>query len=126
MSKNLSDSEIYDLILNCFVPDEKFAFPKNPTTKRAFQQKWLKDFDWLFYSVKFDGGFCLPCALFGHLSTKLKSSERLLSKAVSGEKKSISIFKNHESAKQGLHMECLKLKDSFLLRFQGKIVPINT
>ena len=63
LSKNLSDSEIYDLILNCFVPDEKFAFPKNPTTKRAFQQKWLRDFDWLFYSVKFDGGFCLPSFL---------------------------------------------------------------
>jgi len=125
LSKSLSDNDIYDLLVNCDVPADNFKFPKN-STRRQFQKKWLEDFDWLFYSKKFDGGFCLPCALFGHLSTKLKTSENLLTKAVSGGKGSVALLKKHDGAKQGLHADCLKLKESFLLRFQGKLVPINT
>ena len=43
-----------------------------------------------------------------------------------GGKTAVSIFKRHEAAKNGLHEECLKLQEALLLRFQGKVVPINT
>ena len=127
VSKNLNDSERYNLLVNCSVPDKKFVFPKGSGNgKRHILGKWIEQFNWLHYSKAFDGSFCLPCYLFGHLSPKLKNVENLLSKAVCGGKTAVSIFKRHEAAKNGLHEECLKLQEAFLLRFQGKVVPINT
>ena len=45
-----------------FVPDATFNFPK---LNRPFRLELLDKFTWLCYSPFMDGGFCLPCALFG-------------------------------------------------------------
>ena len=93
--------------------------------RRKFLRKWLEQFDWLRYSKTENGGFCLPCSIFASLSPKFRGNGSLVSKPVCGSKSAIGIFKKHEDAKNGLHAECLKLQQEFLLRFDGKIVPIN-
>ena len=117
----------YNLLKSCFVPDNNFDFPVSSVPGiRKFLKKWLEQFDWLRYSKTENGGFCLPCSIFPSLSPKFRRNGSLVSKPVCGSKSAIGIFKKHEDAKNGLHAECLKLQQEFLLRYDGKVVPINS
>ena len=66
-SKDLNDTERYQLITNCWRPDKNFEFPwsKEANGKRKFNFDWLAKHPWLVYSKLLDGCFCLPCLLFG-------------------------------------------------------------
>ena len=57
-------SKKYELLTSHFSPGADYNFPQG-ANKRKFQYKWLCEFKpWLVYSVKENGGFCLPCCLF--------------------------------------------------------------
>ena len=92
----------------------------------SFSFKWLNHYNWLRYSKYFDGSFRLTCCLFGNLSVRLKKNEKLLSEAGFGSKLAVKAFKQHEEKKIDLHNECVQLHHTFLFRFEGNVVPINT
>ena len=62
------DSKKYGVIVDHFVPDAMYKFPK-ASNGRSFQYKWLSKYPWLTYSEKADGGFCVACVLFSHSSS---------------------------------------------------------
>lgn len=45
-----------------------YQFPA--TDKRKFNQKWLKDYVWLEYSISKDAVFCYPCRAFSATNEK--------------------------------------------------------
>ena len=125
MSKTLSAKEKYDLIINCFKPEKSFKFPHSNGT-RPFLYKWLEQFDWLRYSKTVDGGFCLPCSLFlAHSSPKFQNQGNLILKPVHGCKNSTTFFKRHQDSPNGLHNQCLNDMKSFLLQYEGMVIPVN-
>ena len=67
--QGLSDSQKYDLAINDddFQPGYKYIYPTRLEygKQRRFQYDWLQRYKWLVYSKKENGGFCLPCMLFG-------------------------------------------------------------
>ena len=67
--QGLSDSQKYDLAINDddFRPGYKYIYPTRLEygKQRRFQYDWLQRYKWLVYSKKENGGFCLPCMLFG-------------------------------------------------------------
>ena len=63
-SHSLTANTKHALMTNHFRPDVNYIFPKG-STGRSFQFQWLLSFPWLVYSKQADGGFCLPCVLFG-------------------------------------------------------------
>ena len=65
-SVDKTDDKKYQLIVDHFVPDATFKFPKDTNSGRSFQYnfRWLAKYPWLRYSEKADGGFCLACVLF--------------------------------------------------------------
>ena len=128
MSKILPGKELYDCISNCFTPDKNFSFPFDTSVPRsqAFLNKWLEEYDWLRYSKSSNGGFCLPCSLFASKSTKFKNQAQLITKPVVASNNSVNSFHRHVNSPNGLHAQCLKDMKSFMLRFEGKILPVNT
>ena len=131
-TRSLSNTEIFDLINNVFVPDSKYNFPL--TNKRKFKINWFKRFHWLAYSPKYDGAFCLTCVMFGHkiptnVSVALKN---LFKQPFRSWSKANEAFEKHEGSHtscernfQGLHSRTLLLSKSFFSEFSGKSVPIN-
>ena len=76
--RTCNDSEILKLINKVFVPDSAYFFPKQAA--RSFLLDWIKSFSWLAYSPSLDGGFCLPCVLFGDkFPSKLGKIKKLFS-----------------------------------------------
>ena len=61
----MSDGQKYHLKKH-FKPHEQHIFPvqQHKGKKRSFQIKWLTEFQWLVFSPKIQGGFCIACALF--------------------------------------------------------------
>ncbi len=59
--RKLSDSEIYFLLNNHFIPAKGYKFPTRNFNgqKRQFQMSWLNKYNGLTYSPSQDGGFCL-------------------------------------------------------------------
>lgn len=58
---------IFKILTNLWVPDENYPFPlleKNLKRGLRFQQKWLKEFNWLAYSNEKNGTFCKYCVVF--------------------------------------------------------------
>ena len=64
-SADKTDDRKYRLIVDHFVPDATYKFPK-ACNGRSFQYRLLTRYPWLRYSEKADGGFCVPCVLFSH------------------------------------------------------------
>ncbi|XP_050517882.1 52 kDa repressor of the inhibitor of the protein kinase-like [Diabrotica virgifera virgifera] len=63
----MSNNERYEWLTNPWTPSPEFKFPLNIEGKknRSFQTSWLKQYPWLVYSKKLDGGLCKVCILFG-------------------------------------------------------------
>ena len=107
-SSTVSDTELFDMIQNVYKPEKSFKFPKRDN-KRKFRYKWLEKFEWLKYSLVLDGGFCLPCSLFSHRAPpRFNRFSNLVSKPVFASAESTTIFKQHESSRNGLHAFCLQ------------------
>lgn len=49
-----------------------------------------------------------------------------ITKPVVASNNSVNSFHRHVNSPNGLHAQCLKDMKSFMLRFEGKILPVNT
>ena len=64
----------------------------------------MKDHPWLKYSEHLNGGFCLPCVLFGqNVSTKSNRTKILLSEPLTPVPNAKSLLKSHTTTKNELH-----------------------
>lgn len=65
----LSDADKYSLANKSsdLRPDYRYKYPGRDEygKQRRFQFDWLQRFNWLVYSKRENGGYCLPCMLFG-------------------------------------------------------------
>lgn len=60
------------MLTNLWVPPSNYIFPltkKNEKRGLRFQNKWLREFQWLAYSGK-HGAFCKYCVLFAKVGGK--------------------------------------------------------
>ena len=55
-----TDSNKYQLIMQCILPENTYKFPKDANTGRSFQYQWLAKYSWLRYSKSAMVGFVLP------------------------------------------------------------------
>ena len=58
----LTDSEKYNFYCNHFTPTVNYRFPREGGC--SFLHHYLMRYNWLVYSRKENGGYCLPCVLF--------------------------------------------------------------
>ncbi|XP_057307639.1 52 kDa repressor of the inhibitor of the protein kinase-like [Hydractinia symbiolongicarpus] len=120
----LNDKGVHNLITNVFVPDKSFIFPKK--SGRSFRHEWLKTFLWLKYSPTLDGAFCLPCILFGHkVANKTSKLQKLLSQPFRHWPAAKNFFKQHETSKNGLHIQTSLTFSAFVKNFLGQTQPIS-
>ena len=122
--KSMKNSEIENLIKNAFVPDDVYLFPK--TNGRCFRAVWLKSHSWLCYSPSLDGGFCLPCVLFGNrFPRKLSNIRKLFYEPVNYWPDAKASFTRHENKASGLHHETTAIFSVFLDKMSGRTQPID-
>ncbi|XP_057296257.1 52 kDa repressor of the inhibitor of the protein kinase-like [Hydractinia symbiolongicarpus] len=120
----LDDKGVHNLITNVFVPDKSFIFPKK--SGRSFRHEWLKTFSWLKYSPTLDGAFCLPCILFSHkVANKTSKLQKLLSQPFRHWPAAKNCFKQHETSKNGLHIQTSLTFSAFVKNFLGQTQPIS-
>lgn len=92
--------EILNLVQSVFIPDENFQFPL--TNGRAFKLIWLKKYSWLCYSPSLDGGFCMPCVLFGNkFPNLLRNVKNLVIQAVGAKASATTLCNSHEKKVTG-------------------------
>ena len=107
-----------------FVPDANFNLKKH--NGRSFRLEWLDKFSWLCYSKSMDGGFCLPCVLFGDkFPAKNGKIRKLFCEPFSHWPDAKPAFSQHESKPGGLHMDCMHLYTSFLNNMSGKTQSVD-
>ena len=115
--KDLTSTDIHDLIVNVYSPDKDFYFPKNKHG-RKFRFDWLTNFEWLKYSPSFDGGFCLPCSLFSHCMPS-KSKGLMISKPLLSNANALASFREHANVTYGIHAFSVESLKKFLENFKG-------
>lgn len=132
--KGMSDGEIYNLIVNVYRPDENFEFPK--TNGRSFRYDWLERYEWLCYSPSLDGGFCLPCVLFGdNFKDKASKISNLFSQPLRRWTDASKMLKRHDGKESdgkmsfhglnGLHASTFPVYSAFKSNMSGKTKGIN-
>ena len=69
---SFNDAEKEKMVTNHFKPGKGFVFPTTffAGKNRRFNPAWLEERSWLRYSNSQDGGYCLPCAIFGNRQKK--------------------------------------------------------
>ena len=103
-SADVTDHDKYQLIVNHFVPEPAYNFPKT-AGGRSFQHQWLMKYPWLKYSEQENGGYCLPCVLF-YRSESLRSDPGVLVKnPLSNFKKALESL--HKHAEKSYHRPLL-------------------
>ena len=66
------------------------------------------DHPWLRYLEHLNGGFCLPCVLFGQkVLSKSSRTKKLFSEPLTPLPNAKSVLKCHTSTKNGLHQETI-------------------
>ena len=116
-SADVTDHDKYQLIVNHFVPEPAYNFPKN-AGGRSFQHQWLMKYPWLKYSEQENGGYCLPCVLF-YRSENLRSDPGVLVKnPLSNFKKALESL--HKHAEKSYHKTTGVKMDEFLKVITGQ------
>lgn len=62
--KRIDDATRERLTNECWMPDENFAIPRDPKSKRKFSRNWFKLFPWMAYSHVKKGIYCRSCVLY--------------------------------------------------------------
>ena len=115
--KDLTSTDIHDLIVNVYSPDKDFYFPKNKHG-RKFRFDWLTNFEWLKYSPSFDGEFCLPCSLFSYCMPS-KSKGLMISKPLLSNVNALASIREHANVTYGTHAFSVESLKKFLENFKG-------
>ena len=107
----LSNEERYRLYTSVWRPSSRYVFPRHQegNKARAFQHEWLIKYSWLVYSERMDGGFCLPCVLFGKHSSNLG---QLVTSPLSSFTSASNRLKEHD--KKSYHNNALVDAETFL------------
>ena len=108
----MTDIQKMFILHNRWNPPTGFMFPLQhyPTQhqRRSFQRRWLQQFQWLHYSLKYHGAFCAPCALFSH-GTGGRGGQvlrTLVTEPFQRYKKALEIFRSHDGAE--FHKMCVE------------------
>ena len=106
--RSLPPSEKYVYLHRLVKPEDSFTFPTTFTggCNRSFLARWLKEHAWLCYSIKLDGVFCMPCALFNGVSGVAVKGKLVTSPFRTWQKKS-ERFKAHKTS--AYHYESMVL-----------------
>ena len=110
--KQLNDGERYALLKQHITASRYFIFPVSYIAgcNRSFKQEWMTEFPWLAYSEHFDGGFCLPCALFSNNREKLRV---LLNRPFTQWQKKSETLKKHNA--RSYHHAAVELSNNFAM-----------
>ena len=90
--------------------------------QRHFPAKWLQHYSWLEYSVMANGGFCVPCMLFGIRSDHADLGV-LLSRPLTNFKKATNELNAHD--KKASYLDAVTSVDLFLKVMSGKQPPVH-
>ncbi|CAG9822034.1 unnamed protein product [Phaedon cochleariae] len=117
----MSDNERLEWLTNPWTPSPEFKFPLNTEgkEKRSFQAKWMKEYPWLVYSKKLNGGLCKACILFGRGEGGKSDGKlgKLVLEPLNTFKKAKEILKHHDEAK--FHKNNVKASKHFSLVMEG-------
>ena len=117
-SVDKTDDKKYQLIVDHFVPDATFKFPKDTNSGRSFQYRWLAKYPWLRYSEKADGGFCLACVLFFHSSNFCSDPRVLVNTALTDFKRALGKLDHHSD--RVYHKTAIVKMDEFVNVMAGR------
>lgn len=116
------------LLTNRYIPPINYKFPGRPDPVnghlRYFQHQWLSKHQWLVYSAVENGGFCLPCMLFGQgRGGSHDDLGVLVSRPLTNFRRALEHLKNHDS--KDTHKAAVTKADDFLKVMQGQQEPVN-
>ena len=115
----LTDSQRLDYLQNPFRPvDHSYTFPPRLEygKHRKFQPEWLKTYDWLAYSPSANGGYCVPCTLFGRAHNT--HGGQLVTKALTSFAGAMRALEKHHTTSG--HKNCIKDASVFLSKCKGQ------
>ena len=120
----MSDGQKYHLLKKHFKPHEQHIFPvqQHKGKKRSFQIKWLTEFQWLVFSPKTQGGFCIACALFAKEEER-KHLGQLVNKPFVNWKKKNEILPQHNE--KLYHCKAVDLAKMFATGIENPTVRIT-
>lgn len=123
LGSRLSQNEKYHILSSPWVPPKSYTFPSKThgSRVRKFQGNWLKEFPWLSYSKKLDGGFCRFCVLFPPSSSPALG--QLVSEPLHDFAKGKSYLQKH--ATRQYHMFATEQACNFKDQAECKILPID-
>ena len=110
------DHEKYRYINSHFTPDLRYKFQKN-SGGRSFQHQWLVRYPWLKYSEQENGGYCLPCIMFGRTIGFRADPGVLVSSPLLNFKKALEILEKHMS--RDYHKLAVVKMDTFVKVMSG-------
>ena len=119
----LSAEQKFQILTNRNTLPHNFQFPgrlEKPGCQRHFQAKWLQHYSWLEYSVMENGGFCVPCMLFG-IGTDDIDLGVLVSRPLMNFKKATDELKAQD--KKASHLDAVTSADLFLKVMSCKQPP---
>ena len=97
VDSSCSDSDKYRVTEEHFVTEPSYKYPK-ASNGRSFQQSWLVKYQWLCYSQRDDGGYCLPCVLFFIPILTFRSDPGVLvAKPLTNFQKALEILSKHHN-----------------------------
>lgn len=116
--KTLSAADRFTIMNSHITVDEQTKFPRTFMNgcNRSFKASWTKQYPWLVYSKHQDGGYCLPCVLFG----QKENLGVLVSRPFTKWTKVSNILKAHENNKY--HGDAVIAADDFKRNMQN---PLN-
>lgn len=120
----VSENDKYRLIEEHFIPGPLYKFPR-ASNGRSFQQSWLSMYQWLRYSQKDDGGYCLPCALFFSPTVTFRSVPGVLvTKPLTNFQKALEILSKHHNKQ--FHRSSVVQMEEFLKVMKKEQPSIRT
>ncbi|XP_013403337.1 52 kDa repressor of the inhibitor of the protein kinase [Lingula anatina] len=123
---SLTREEKFRYIKNLWYPPSRYEFPKKEEygKMRAFNAAWLQQFNWLAYSSKEDGAYCLPCVLFGVQAGKNSHKlDRLMTSPLTTWTSALRKLKEHDSTSE-VHKSAMVTYVEFKNSMESKSVPV--
>lgn len=99
----LTEEKRYEILTNCWKPDENYVFPKilQSGQSRSFQLHYLQKWPWLAYSEFQGGAFCKTCVTFARTESSGQGRQwsfgALVIKPLTKYKNATRIFETHEA-----------------------------
>ena len=125
--KSFTDQQKLNLLTTDYKPPKGFSFPGrqdhgNRGFMRHFQSSWLEKYNWLVYSKVANGGFCLPCVLFGQSKDNSELGV-LVSRPLTNFRKALDEIKDHDT--RPTHRVAVTKADDFLRVMRGEQQPVT-